>query len=161
MAAGSQSLPWARSSSLNLHIGARLIWLGPLVVGLLVALPLVILLVSSFNVAAPGREAVYSLENWRAAFSDGATVSSLWNSVALGAARTAISLPIAVALAWLIARSDMPGRTLIELFCWVGIFLPLLPLTFGWILLLDPRFGLVNMGIRQVIPGLESGPFNI
>src|SRR5207248_518553 len=64
MATGAQSLPWAGPSRLNLNPRAWLIVIGPLLVGLLVALPLVILLVSSFNTAAPGREATYGIENW-------------------------------------------------------------------------------------------------
>jgi iron(III) transport system permease protein len=133
---------------------------GPLLVGVIVTLPVVLLLANTFNVAPPGREATYGLDNWVRAFSDAGTLSALWNSVALGFVRTAISLPIAIAAAWLIARSDMPGRSVVELLCWLGIFLPQLPLVFGWILLLDPQYGLVNQGLMRLL-GLESGLFNI
>jgi iron(III) transport system permease protein len=120
----------------------------------------VLLLVNSFNIAPPGREAVYGAQNWLRAFSDPTALAALWNTVALGAVRTAISLPLALALTWLIARSDMPGRSWIELLCWLGIFLPQLPLTLGWILLLDPRYGLVNATLNQA--GLTEGSlFNI
>ncbi|MFN0074523.1 MAG: ABC transporter permease [Chloroflexota bacterium] len=138
-------------------------WLGitlPLLVGIIVSLPLVLLLINSFNSAIPGREAVYGLQNWAMAFSDTGTISALWNSIALGGLRTLISLPLAFGLAWLIARSDLPGRTGLELLCWIGIFLPHLPLTFGWVLLLDPKFGLVNEALKQ-LPFVENGPFNI
>jgi len=72
---------------------------GPLLVGVIVTLPVVLLLANTFNVAAPGREATYGLDNWVRAFSDAGTLSALWNSVALGFVRTAISLPIAIAAA--------------------------------------------------------------
>src|SRR4051812_28071779 len=101
-----------------------------LLVGIIVALPLVLLLINSFNASIPGREAVYGVQNWITAFSDSSTMQSLWNSVALGATRTLIALPMAFGLAWLIARSDLPGRTGLEMLCWIGIFLPTLPLTF-------------------------------
>lgn len=138
-------------------------WLGlglPLLVGLLVALPLLLLLINSFNTALPGREAVYGLENWLIAFSEPGTVLALWNSVALGGTRTLISIPIAFGLAWLIARTDLPGRSGLELLCWIGIFLPHLPLTFGWVLLLDPKFGLVNEALKQ-LPFVEGSVFNV
>lgn len=142
--------------------GRRLVILGaPLVVGLIIILAPLLLLLNSFNVAAPGRAAIYGVENWIRAFTDPASLLALWNSVALGAARTAISLPLALTLGWLIARSDMPCRSLVELLCWVGIFLPQLPLTFGWVLLLDPQFGLVNTAIAGALPFAETGPFNI
>ena len=43
---------------------------------------------------------------------------------------------------------------------WLGFFLPLLPMTLGWILLLDPSYGIIN---RLLIDwfGLSSAPFNI
>jgi iron(III) transport system permease protein len=44
--------------------------------------------------------------------------------------------------------------------CWIGIFLPTLPLTFGWILLLDPKFGLVNDALKQ-LPFVDGGVFNV
>ena len=129
-------------------------------IGIIVALPLVLLLINGFRPLPARRAATYGLENWAVAFADPATLSALWNSVALGAVRTAISLPLAVAVAWLIARSDMPGRGLIEMLCWLGIFLPALPLTFGWILLLDPQYGLVNQWLGQ-LPFVEGSVFNV
>ncbi|HLH24779.1 MAG TPA: iron ABC transporter permease [Chloroflexota bacterium] len=156
------TVPSAATRPLRLPVrlqGALVAW-APLVAGVIVTLPLLLLLVNSFNIAAPGREAVYGLANWVQAFSDPTTLRALWNSVALGAVRTAISLPIAISVAWLIARSDMPGRSVIEVLCWLGIFLPLLPLTFGWILLLDPQYGLVNQVVGR-LPFVEGSLFNI
>jgi iron(III) transport system permease protein len=133
---------------------------APLLVGVIVTLPMLLLLANSFNTAAPGREATYGLDNWVRAFSDPTTLSALWNSVALGSVRTVISLPFAIGLAWLIARSDMPGRGAVELLCWLGIFLPHLPLIFGWILLLDPQHGLVNQALMK-LPFVDGSVFNI
>jgi iron(III) transport system permease protein len=118
-----------QSGALRTQLRLRRLFIigAPLAVGIIVTLPLVLLLANSFNIAQPGREASYGLENWVRAFSDPTTVSSLWMSIALGGFRTIISLPIALAVAWLIARSDMPGRGVVELLCWLGIFLPLLP----------------------------------
>src|SRR4051794_34267359 len=133
-----------RPVRLPLRLQGALVGWAPLVVGVIVTLPLLLLLVNSFNVAAPGREATYGITNWTQAFSDPTTLRALWNSIALGAVRTLISLPIAIGVAWLVARGAMPGRPAIGLLCGLGIFLPLLPLTFGWILLLDPQCGVIN-----------------
>ncbi len=160
MSATSVVTAAARPLRLPLRVQDAALGAGPLLVGVIVTLPVVLLLANTFNVAPPGREATYGLDNWVRAFSDAGTLSALWNSVALGFVRTAISLPIAIAVAWLIARSDMPGRSVVELLCWLGIFLPQLPLVFGWILLLDPQYGLVNQGLMRLL-GLESGLFNI
>lgn len=117
----------------------------PLLVGLVLLAPLTMLLVNSLNVAQAGQAFRLGLGNWQAALTDATAVSALLNSFGLAFTRTLISLPIALLLAWLIARSDMPGRGIVELVAWVSIFVPMLPLAFGWILLLDPKFGLLNL----------------
>ena len=132
----------------------------PLSVGIILVLPLCMLLVNSFNVAPAGQGYRYGQANWLAAFADQTALGALWNSFALAFTRTAISLPIALALTWLIARSDMPGRNLIEVLAWLSIFVPVLPLTFGWVLLLDPSFGLLN-GLLKAITGSSAPVFNI
>src|SRR5947208_14130102 len=92
----------------------------PIVVGVIVALPLLLRLVNSFNVATPGQPAVFGVRDWVQAYSDTTAVRAFWYTLSLGVTRTAISLPIALTLAWLVGRTDMPGRTIIELLCWTG-----------------------------------------
>ena len=132
----------------------------PLIVGIILVLPLCMLLVNSFNVAPAGQAYRYGLGNWQQALADQTALGALWNSFALAVTRTAISLPIALALTWLIARTDMPGRNIIEVLAWLSIFVPVLPLTFGWVLLLDPSFGLLN-GLLKAITGSNTPVFNI
>ncbi|HYY87624.1 MAG TPA: iron ABC transporter permease [Chloroflexota bacterium] len=129
---------------------------GPLVVGLILAGPLAMLVINSFNVAAAGQPARFGLDNWAAAVADPSAVGALVNSLELSLTRTAISLPVALGLSWLITRTDMPGRSIVELFCWLSIFIPILPLTFGWVLLLDPRFGLVNAALGASLFNIYS-----
>jgi iron(III) transport system permease protein len=132
----------------------------PLLVGVILVLPLGMLLTNSINVAPAGQAFRYGLGNWQAALADPAALSALWNSFALAITRTAISLPIALLLTWLIARTDMPGRNVIELLAWLSIFVPVLPLAFGWILLLDNKFGLVNLLFRA-LTGSQTSPFDV
>lgn len=160
ISATADSLTISRPAQIQLRARAFLVTAVPLLVGAIIALPILLLISNSFNLAAPGQAATYGVANWVRAFSDPITASALWNTVALGATRTAIALPIALLFAWLIARSDMPGRSIVELLCWVGIFVPQLPLTFGWILLLDPHFGMVNRLLDQ-LPFVEGSIFNI
>jgi iron(III) transport system permease protein len=143
--------------SLSRRAATRLL---PLVVGIVLVLPLGMLLINSFNVAAAGQAFTYGLGNWQAAFADPSAMSALWNSFALSVTRTAISLPIALVLVWLIARTDMPGRNVVEVLAWLSIFVPVLPLAFGWVLLLDPKFGLLNSLLSQVT-GKPVSIFNI
>jgi iron(III) transport system permease protein len=100
------------------------------------------------------------LGNWQSALADPTALGALLNSFALAIVRTAISVPVALVLTWLVARTDMPGRGAIEVLAWLSIFVPVLPLAFGWILLLDSKFGLVNTLVAS-ISGSKSGVFDI
>ena len=63
-------------------------------------------------------------------------------------------------MAWLLARTDLPGKEWIDLALWVAFFLPTLPIVLGYVLLLAPNFGLLNQAWVGVFGGTE-GPFNI
>ena len=96
---------------------------------LAMGLPLLFLLVGSFNLATPGKAAVYGLDNWMRAFSDPGTISALWMSFLLSVVRLIPAMILSVLVAWLIARTDMPGGRTIESLCWIAYFIPDFPLT--------------------------------
>jgi iron(III) transport system permease protein len=126
---------------------------------LVLGLPVLFLLLSSFNVAPPSGSVVYGLQNWTRAFSDPETLSALWMSFLLSAVRLIPGVILAVVVAWLIARTDMPGGHLIEFFCWFAYFVPDFPLTLAWILLLDPNFGFLN-SLLKALPFVDGSIFN-
>jgi iron(III) transport system permease protein len=126
---------------------------------LAMGLPLLFLLVGSFNLAAPGKPAVYGVDNWTRAFSDPGTMSALWMSFLLSAVRLIPAMTVSVVFAWLIARTDMPGGKLIEALCWIAYFIPDFPLVLAWILLLDPNFGFLNTLVKG-LPFIEGAIFN-
>ena len=126
----------------------------------LTAYPLTLLLIDSFHVNNPGEAAVWGLDGWRAAFLDRSVASALGNTLALGAIRTALAMALAVLLAWLIARTDVPCKGVMEFTLWLGFFLPHLPVTMGWMLLLEPDSGLLNKLLVNVFH-LPHAPFNI
>ena len=127
--------------------------------GVAMGLPLLFLVTGSFNLSAPGKDAVYGLANWARAFGDGATMNALWMSFALSIIRLIPAMAIAVVFAWLIARTDMPGGNAVEVFCWVAYFIPDFPLTLAWILLLDPNYGFLNT-LAKDLPFVDGPLFN-
>lgn len=113
-------------------------------VGSVVIFPLALLIFNSFQVVHPNDTVTYSLDGWRAALSEPGIVNALINTVTLTVGRQAVALVVAVCFAWLIARTDIPGRSWLDFAFWAVFFLPALPMTLGWILLLDPNFGVLN-----------------
>jgi len=127
--------------------------------GIVMGLPLLFMLHGSFNIAPPGKEAIYSFQNWIEAFSEPQTLSALWMSFLISSVRILPSVSIAVVVAWFIARTDMPGGTTIEFLCWFAYFVPDFPMVLAWILLLDPHFGFLNTMV-QALPLIDGPIFN-
>ncbi len=147
----ANSSVWTLSSVRSKWDGFRIAQLSVVgIFALIMGLPVLFLMLSSFNVAPPGSSAVYGLQNWTRAFSDTSTLNALWMSFLLSAVRLIPATILAVVVAWLIARTDIPGGGLIEFLCWFAYFVPDFPLTLAWILLLDPNFGFLNSLLRTL-----------
>jgi iron(III) transport system permease protein len=131
-----------------------------LVVGFLVLTPLCLMILNSFQTARPGEPIVWGVEGWVKAFNTPGIVNAMHNTFSLAITRQAIALLIGSFFAWLIARTDIPMKGFLEFLFWLSFFLPALPETMGWILLLDPKYGLLNQGLMAL--GIASQPwFNI
>jgi len=146
--------------SWRLELGTVLCTLLLALVALCVVFPLVLVAIQSLQVAPPGQPARYGLDGWRAALGEPGLRTALVNTLTVTLVRQLISLPLAVLIAWLLARTDLPGRSWIEFAFWAAFFLPPFTVTLSWILLLDPEYGLVNTWLAM-LPFLGKGPFNI
>ena len=130
------------------------------IVALCVVFPIALVVLQSFQVAAPGQPATYGLDGWRAALGEPGLRAALVNTLKVTVVRQLLSLPLAVLIAWLLARTDLPGRSWIEFAFWAAFFLPSFTVTLSWVLLLDPDYGLVNTLLAK-LPFVGKGPFNI
>src|SRR5512144_2139421 len=134
-----------------------------LLVGLLIVLlayPVGLLFVKSFVASRPGQPTVWTIHGWTAAFTDARLPIALGNTFSLAFVRVAISSALAIFFAWVVTRTDTPFTAIIEVMLWLGFFLPLLPMTMGWILLLDPHNGLINKFLVNTF-GLAAAPLNL
>jgi len=142
------------------HLPALPMVLLLVVVGFLVLTPLCLMILNSFQTARPGEAIVWGFEGWVKAFTTPGVVNAISNTFSLAITRQAIALLVGAFFAWLVARTDIPMKGLLEFFFWLSFFLPALPETMGWILLLDPKYGLLNQGLMAL--GIVSQPlFNI
>jgi iron(III) transport system permease protein len=155
-----QELTAARRIPFKLDVSVCLMTFLLAVVALLVLTPLFLMILNSFQVADPGQPMVYGLRGWREAFGSESMRTAIYNTFSLAIARQGIALTLGIFLAWLLARTDIPWSSGLEFLFWLSFFLPALPVTMGWILLLDPKFGLVNQWLMK-LPFINGPVFNI
>lgn len=133
-----------------------------LALGYFLIWPVLLLLINSFNAASdwfvePRR---WGTDHWVNGFQRPGLLRSLGNSLLIWAATVAISFPIGVVIAWLLARTKIPCSRTLEFLFWVSYMVPSLPTTIAWITLLDPDIGMINVGLKNLFQ-LDQGPFNI
>lgn len=128
--------------------------------------PVGLILAQSFNLAPDiyaGFE--FGLENWRTAWDDPRILQSIFNSFFIWIATAVISFPIALGIAWALARVRMPFAYALEYWFWIAYMIP--GASIAWILLLEPSFGFVNVFLREapfIEPFLDDrgrGPLNV
>lgn len=127
---------------------------------LVLAYPLVLLFIKSFVGSRPGQPTVWAITGWVEAFTDVNLAIAIGNTFYLALVRVIITSALAIFFAWVVTRTDTPLKGFIEVALWLGFFLPLLPMTMGWILLLDPYYGLMNKFLMNVF-ALSQPPFDI
>ena len=133
-----------------------------LVLGFYLIYPVLLLLINSFNVAPSwfSGSPEWGLDHWRTALNQRSILTSLWNSIMIWGLVVGISFPIAVLIAWTLARTNIPHSHSIEFLFWVSFMMPGISTTLAWIALMDPDLGFLNLLIEK-LPFVEQGPFNI
>jgi iron(III) transport system permease protein len=120
--------------------------------------PLLVLVYGSVTDTPPGVHPHFTLRVLREAYAPGPYLPALWNSVLYAAATATLVLLLSGLLAWLVERTDCSIRWAAEFFAVVPVIMPAVLLVSGWILLLGPRHGLLNMLSEQY---LGFAPFNV
>ncbi len=134
------------------------------VVGLtlyLVLVPLAFLIWSSFHTAAsPFEAAPLGLKNYAVAYLDPATYQMLYSTFWFALGSVAIGLSLGVAFAWLLERTNIPLKNLLYTLVPLPMIIPGMLSAIGWILILSPRIGIVNLFFKHFL-GMEKALFNI
>ena len=147
----------------------RLAWIAGLNPLWLLILPVVLIIVGllctvfwlSFIAGLPGTpEARWTLQNYLKLYADPFVVTALSNTLAFALITVAVSLFFGVSLAWLVERTDLPGKSAIYTVISLSLLLPGFFLAMGWLFLLHPRIGMVNRWI-MAFTGAAQAPFNI
>lgn len=148
---------WLKRHFLSLSISAALLWV--------VGIPIVFVVVFSFLDGTPVAPGNFTVENYSRAYGTPQLFSALSNTIVYAVVVSVVSLAMATVFAWLLERTDMPGRNSAWVMMLLPIAMPGMLSSMAWILLLSPKVGLINIMTRGVLSlvGIDfvTGPFNI
>lgn len=126
-----------------------------LIVGLLVLPPVVILVMSAFADGRTLRRSEFTWENFADVLTDRYAWMSIKDTVVFGAGTAITVVTIATILAWLVERTNTPGRRVVYALLVISFAVPTFIQGMGWLLFLGPGTGLVN----SVVRGLTGSDF--
>ena len=115
--------------------------LGAAVLALFCAVPFLTLLEKSFY---SGEAGGFTLEHLRAVYGSASTLKAILNTLAVGTATALASVLFAIPLAWLLARSDMPGAARLRTPLLLPYAIPPYITAIAWIYLANPTNGFLN-----------------
>lgn len=114
----------------------------------------------AFNSLHDDETGSWTLNNYAQILRSISLITPLLNSLLLATAVAVLSTLIGVPLAWLVARTDLPGQGLVRVLTLAAFVTPSFIGALGWILLAAPNSGWLNVGWRWAT-GAESALFNI
>lgn len=147
-----------RRSWMTYLLGATLV----AVLLLLVVYPLAVLLYAAFTDSPPRPGAppgTFTLDN-AIAITNPANATALGNSLIIGVGGTALAIVIGGGLAWLSARTDVPGRAIVQIAGIMPLFVAALIGALAWALLASPRTGYLNLFFREMGIPLQLNIFS-
>lgn len=101
-----------------------------------------------------------TLQHYIELYSDPFAYRALLNSLGFALATLVVAFAFGVPIAWLAERSDLRGKSAIYALMTLGIFIPSFFSAMGWLFVLHPRIGMVNVWLRGLF-GLRDAPFSI
>jgi iron(III) transport system permease protein len=115
-----------------------------LAVGFLVILPLVFLVEESLNVGDPMSfpPEAYGIRNYLAIFDEDITV--LWNTLIIAVMATVMAILIGFTLAWILTRTNVPGREKLERLMELPYYMTPLVGALAWAVIAGPKSGFAN-----------------
>jgi iron(III) transport system permease protein len=124
------------------------------IVGYLGAVPVGFLLWQTFV-----RGGAVTFANFRGAYTDVGIGEMMVNSLTFAIGSCIVSLTIGSVLAYLIVRTDVPGKTLMFAASLVPLIIPGILHTIAWVFILDPNIGIANKWFIQPLDGGHA--FNV
>ena len=129
------------------------------IAGAAIITPVLVVMWRSFTTGKLGFTVGLNLTNYLRVFTDRDLVPMLSNSVIYAGGAALLGTGLGASLAWIVARTNTPGKGLVELMPLYPILMPPIMKNIAWILLLAPRSGILN-GMLQQFLGIDTLVFN-
>ena len=130
----------------------------------LVLVPLFFMVVASFRPEGmlPLEPGPFTISSYIEAYTGADFTPIIRDTLLYAGLGVLFALPIAFAFAFLTERTDMPLRNAMYVLMFIPMSTPVFATALGWVLLLGPRGGTINVYLRMLL-GMEGGdgPFNI
>jgi iron(III) transport system permease protein len=151
--------PKVRRAAVGNYVMALVI----IIFGGYVLIPLGILLVLSFNMAPDilAGPAQWGLDNWTSTWDDPRILPALGHSLQIWFLVALISFPVSVTISLILARTRIPFSRGLEVGFWIAFIFPPIASTLGWMMLMSPDWGFLNVLSNDLFGGDGPGPFNI
>lgn len=129
------------------------------IVGFLTVCPVVMLAVGSFS-SGFGALGDFTTAKYVLAYTDPGLAGMLWNTVLFTFGSAALATVLALFLAYLYTRTNLPWKFLFGIISIIPMMIPHILFAASWVLLLNPSNGILNRLLMEVF-GLQSSLFNI
>jgi iron(III) transport system permease protein len=134
------------------------------VLGVVVIVPLIFMILAGFRPAGvlPTEAGPFTIAPYVQAYSGADTWPLIRNTLLYAGLGVFFALPLAFGFAFLTERTDMPMRNSMYVLMFIPMSTPIFATALGWVLLLGPRGGTVNVYLRLLMGSdAADGPFNI
>jgi len=141
------------------HARSKLTYLLIAIVGALTVCPVLMLVLGSFSegLTAFGQ---FTVDKYVEAYTDPEFFKVMVNTTLFVLGSSTLSTVLAVFLAYLNTRTDIPFKFLFGIISIIPMMIPHLLFSVSWALLLNPSNGLINLGLKEAF-FLDSAPLNI
>ena len=121
--------------------------------------PFAMLMYGSLHSTPPGVSGAFNLGGYNALLSE-AYIVILRDSFGISLVKTVLSISLATLLAWIVARTDTPGRLTLEVLITLPFFIPPILTATAWGMLGNPQSGTINI-VWKALTGAETPLINV
>jgi iron(III) transport system permease protein len=119
--------------------------------GWFVLVPISALFYTAFAEDTPYGPGSFTLQNFIDAYSDPHIYVLFWNSMVFAVGTSILTFALGLLVAWVVERTDAPGRELWHSLALMSFALPGLLTTMAWMLTLSPNIGWLNTIIKETL----------